>query len=111
MLSFWISVFRLIKAVVRAWETPEFRASFALTCILLLSGTLFYRSTEGWSWVDALFFSAMTIATIGTSELSPQTDLGKIFTIIYSFVGVGVLMAFFIFLARAMLTHKSDDTR
>ncbi|MEP2029973.1 MAG: potassium channel family protein [Paracoccaceae bacterium] len=67
-----------------------------------------YRSVEGWSWVDALYFSATTMSTVGLGDLSPQTDFGKLFTVIYIFVGVGVFVALFAQFARAMLKVHDD---
>ncbi|MCP4824898.1 MAG: two pore domain potassium channel family protein [Shimia sp.] len=109
MVSFYLTVFRLLKAIVRSWQHPTFRAGLLLAVALLLSGTLFYRSVEGWSWVDALYFSATTISTVGLSDLSPKTDLGKIFTVLYIFVGVGVFVALFAQFARALVRIQDDQ--
>ncbi|SLN59448.1 voltage-gated potassium channel [Roseovarius gaetbuli] len=109
MLSFAITFARLLKAIVRSWSVPMFRASFALAILILLSGTLFYHTIEGWSWIDALYFSVTTISTIGLGDLSPRTDFGKLFTIIYIFVGVGVFVALFAQFARALLKVEGDS--
>lgn len=34
--------------------------------------------------VDAFYFSVTTHTTVGLGDLSPQTAVGKIFTVIYS---------------------------
>ena len=61
--------------------------------VLLGAGTLFYLLVENWSLVDAFYFSAMTLATVGFADVVPQTDAGKLFTVgVLS--GVGVLAAF-----------------
>lgn len=109
MLSFAVTFVRLLKAIVHSWSAPMFRANFALAVLTLLSATLFYHSVEGWSWIDALYFSVTTISTVGLGDLSPQTDLGKLFTIIYIFVGVGVFVALFAQFARALLKVEDDN--
>ena len=109
MLSFAITFVRLLKAIVHSWSAPMFRANFALAVLILLSATLFYHSVEGWSWIDALYFSVTTISTVGLGDLSPRTDLGKLFTIIYIFVGVGVFVALFAQFARALLKVEDDN--
>ena len=96
-------------AIGRSWKNPTFRAGFTLAMIILLSGTVFYRTVEGWSWVDALYFSVTTIRTVGLGDLSPQTDFGKLFTVIYIFVGVGIFVALFAQFARTMLHLEISD--
>ncbi|WP_425045821.1 potassium channel family protein [Primorskyibacter sp. S87] len=86
-----------------------FRGALFLAILLLLSGTLFYRSVEGWSWVDALYFSATTISTVGLGDLSPSTGIGKIFTVLYIFVGVGVFVALFAQFTKALLRDYGEE--
>ncbi|WP_282121157.1 potassium channel family protein [Ruegeria atlantica] len=108
MMSLGLNLLRLLKAIGRSWSIPDFRAGFVLASLILFSGTVFYRSVEGWSWTDSLYFSATTVSTVGLGDLSPQTDLGKIFTVVYIFVGVGVFVLLFTQFARA-LTHVENE--
>jgi voltage-gated potassium channel len=57
-------------------------------------GTLIYHYLEGWDYLDSLYFSLITLATIGYGDFSPQTAGGKMFTIFYIFLGVGIILAF-----------------
>ncbi len=108
MISIFLTTVRLLKAIFRAWNQPRFKALLLLSILLLLSGTIFYRNVEGWSWVDALYFSVTTVSTVGFGDLAPKTDFGKLFTVIYIFVGVGVFVMFFTQLARALIRYDDD---
>ena len=68
--------------------------------VVLGIGTVFYRFVEGFSWIDAYYFSVVTLATVGYGDLAPKTAVGKLFTTFYIFVGVGILATFFSFLVR-----------
>jgi voltage-gated potassium channel len=68
--------------------------------IILSIGTVFYRFVEGFSWIDAYYFSVVTLATVGYGDLAPRTNVGKVFTTFYIFIGVGILATFFSFLVR-----------
>lgn len=69
--------------------------------ILLLSvvfilglGTVVYHLVEKFPWVDAYYFSVVTLATVGYGDFVPHTTFGKIFTTFYIFAGVGLLATF-----------------
>lgn len=109
MLSLFLTIVRLLKAISRSWSIPEFRAALALAGLILASGTVFYHSVEGWGWLDSLYFCVATMSTAGYGDLTPRTDIGKLFTIVYIFVGVGIFVAIFAQLARALIGIGKPD--
>ncbi len=73
-------------------KTYSILASLAIG--LLVLGTIFYHLIEGFSWVDAFYFSVITLTTVGYGDLSPHTDAGKLFTSGYVLFGVGIITTF-----------------
>ena len=108
MISLFLNAYRLLKAIHRSWDDPRFRGGLLLCAVILVSGTVFYSSVEGWHWVDALYFSTTTLSTVGFGDLAPVTRIGKIFTVIYIFVGVGVFVALFAQFAKVLLEDRTD---
>lgn len=88
-----------------------------LALIAVISGTGFYSIVEGLRFVDALYFSVVTLTTVGYGDLAPETDAGKLFTAVYVLVGVGIVLAFITTVAakasRMPLLHtpNSQPTR
>lgn len=105
MLPFALTVFRFLKAIVRSWGSKAFRAGLVVAILILISGSTFYHTVEGWSWVDSLYFSVTTMSTVGLGDLSPQTQFGKVFTVFYIFVSVGVFVAVVAQFARSLVLH------
>jgi voltage-gated potassium channel len=88
MIQFFLTLRRLFLAVVRAWRMdPQFRSLTFLVAFTLLSGALFYLAVEGWSIVDAFYFSGTTVTTIGLGDLAPVTTFGKLSMSVYIFAG------------------------
>jgi voltage-gated potassium channel Kch len=44
--------------------------------------------------VDAFYFSVTTLTTVGLGDLSPTTTLGKLFTVVYIFAGLSLVLGF-----------------
>ncbi|MCP5097009.1 MAG: two pore domain potassium channel family protein [Chloroflexi bacterium] len=99
---------RFFRSIGRGLKEPEFRGLFFWVLSLLAIGTFVYARWEGWSYLDALYFTVITLTTVGYGDLSPETTFGKIFTMIYIIVGLGVLSSFIILLAEHQ--QKSGGT-
>ncbi|WMW25618.1 potassium channel family protein [Methanolobus sediminis] len=94
MFPFFLTFFIYLRSLYKMLKQPEFRSFFVLVIFTLAFGTVVYHSVEDWKWLDALYFSVITLTTIGYGDLAPQTDLGKMFTILYVFTGIGILLGF-----------------
>ncbi|MFH0873356.1 MAG: potassium channel family protein [Candidatus Komeilibacteria bacterium] len=105
MLTFLYTAFRFWRSLFRGFRDPEFKGLFLLVLIILITGTIFYHSVEKWRYLDSLYFSVTTLTTVGYGDLAPHTDLGKIFTMIYLFVGIGIILGF----VNAVAAHHSDE--
>jgi ABC-type microcin C transport system permease subunit YejB len=69
---------------------------------------MFYWSVEDWTLIQALYFSVVTLATVGYGDLTPTSDFSRIFTIIYIFIGLGVLVLFLSSIAQQYIKHKVE---
>lgn len=74
---------------------PESRPLFLWAGSILLVGVFVYHWLEGWSYLDALYFCVITLATVGYGDLTPTTPLTKLFTIFYVINGVVILLTLF----------------
>jgi voltage-gated potassium channel len=69
------------------------RAGVYLLVITLL-GTLWYAYYEGFTGLDALYMTIITMSTVGFQEVHPISDPGKIFTIFLILSSLGVVAYF-----------------
>jgi hypothetical protein len=111
MLPLLLTLYRFGRAVVLALRDQEFRALFFLVAVILATGTAFYHGVEGWRWLDSFYFSVTTLTTVGYGDFYPHTDLGKIFTIIYLLVGIGVLLGFIEIIAEHARSSEGPTLR
>jgi len=76
-------------------ETVDFKSSkkaFIVSIILIFSyllvGVAFYSIAEQWNVGDALYFTVVTLATVGYGDFSPTLWYTKLATILYIFIGI-----------------------
>jgi len=83
-----------IQALLRTLRDPELRGLVTLVVTLLAAGSVFYHFAEHWSVLNSLYFSVTTLLTVGFGDLVPRNAVSKLFTIVYTLVGVGILVSF-----------------
>jgi hypothetical protein len=94
MLMIAVIVGRFARAIRSSLSDPVFFVLLLALLLDLAAGVLAYMWLEGWGPVDALYFSVTTQATVGFGDLTPTTDAGKLFTVVYIFVGIGLIVTF-----------------
>ena len=100
MPALLLLLYRLAKSIRAGLKEPEFRGLFWLVVLVIAGGTWFYHVQEGWAWLDALYFTVITLTTVGYGDFSPQTSLGKVFTMVYILVGLSIISSFIVLLAE-----------
>ncbi len=68
--------------------------------LLVVLGTAFFMYSEGWSLVDSIYFTAMTITTIGYGDIVPTHDVSKMVATIYAVVSIPIAIFVFGILAE-----------
>ena len=97
----------LFKIILSFLQDKEYHQLLGITLIILALGTISYHYLEGWSWIDALYFSIITLTTIDYGDFSPQTKAGKLFTIAYVILGIGIILGFI----NTVFQHYKSQSR
>jgi hypothetical protein len=58
--------------------------------------------------VDAFYFSVTTLTTVGLGDLAPKTTIGKLFTVVYIFAGIGIILGFIDTVAKETLSNRAS---
>src|SRR6185369_12039676 len=54
-------------------------------------GVIGYHVLQGYTWLDALYMTVITLSTVGYGEVRPLDSVGRIFTILLLAGGLGVV--------------------
>lgn len=108
MVSILLGFKQIWSIVVKIGKRHETRAILVTVFSLLLLGTLFFTFYEGFPLLDSLYFCVITLMIIGYGDIVPVTTLGKLFTIVYAFLGVGIVGILAGIFAREFLSRKSS---
>src|SRR5699024_3250795 len=99
MISFFLTAARLLKALGKAMARPVFQSLLLTLFLILLSGTLFYTQVEGWHVLDAVYFGGVSLST----------STGKIFTMMYLLVGVGIMISLLAMIAKEVINYNIEN--
>ena len=67
-------------------------ALIIFVAVLLGIGTFVFHFVEKWGWIDSFYVSSISLTTRGYGELHPLTSFGKIFMVLYLFIGVAIIL-------------------
>jgi len=96
-----------IQTIISFFKDPEYRNLLLTSSIIILIGGFSYHYLEGWNWVDSFYFSIITLTTIGFGDFAPQTTGGKIFTMFYVLIGLGMILTFI----QTVYSHYTDTKK
>ncbi|MDW5596262.1 potassium channel family protein [Conexibacter stalactiti] len=108
MIPLLLAARRLAAALAAVWRNPETKALPVVAGALVLTGTLFYWRFEDWTIVEALYFSVVTLTTVGFGDLSPTSAGTQLFTVVYILTGLGVLVALLSSVAEQYLSQRAE---
>jgi hypothetical protein len=83
----------LVRILTLMWRKEGIRSLLSVALVTMLTGTWFYYQFEPTitTWVDAYYFTVITLTTIGYGDFSPTIPLTKLFTTLYVLVGLGII--------------------
>lgn len=82
---------RLDKFMSRFTQVSLFTC-IAMIAVFLLVGVIAYSCVfEGWSLVDSLYFSVVTLSTVGYGDLTPESQGGRLFACFYALAGIAII--------------------
>lgn len=93
----------LFQAIRHSLRQPRVQALILICLLLALAQAIVFMIVERWSFLDALYFSVVSMATVGYGDLVPVTALGKVFTIFFLIVSIGVFVLAVSTIAHAIL--------
>lgn len=100
-----MNILRVLKKVKTI--DPAILGAIRAFMLIVLTGTFFYALVEKWPISDALYFSVITLTTVGYGDMHPTSLLSKMFTMLYVLIGVGLVFHIVTSVAR----HMFDDER
>jgi voltage-gated potassium channel len=107
VLTGYAVVFRALGVAFRA---PRVVALLMLTTFVAVTFALAMMLVEKWGLLDAFYFAVVSMATVGYGDLSPQTGLGKLITIAFLLVGIGIFVLTVGAIAEAVLSALREMT-
>ncbi|WP_346882801.1 potassium channel protein [uncultured Algibacter sp.] len=95
-----------MNPLIKFFRTKIYTAVFLLIIILLI-GIAGYKIISGYSWVDAVYMTVITMTTVGFGEVVPLDNNSKIFTIFLILTSV-VIVGYALSIITEYILSKND---
>jgi voltage-gated potassium channel len=92
-------------------ERLRLRIYIAVFTAILLAGVFGFMIVEKLSLIDALYFSIVTMATVGYGDIHPHTMAGKILSIALIIGGVGTFLGVVASITELFLKRREEAFR
>lgn len=100
----------LTKFLMRGYRImrgrPELASLLWASLGIIGLGAAFFKWAEPEqfaTWTDAIYFTVITLTTVGYGDFSPTRDLTKWVVMAYIFIGLGIMGAFVAIVGEAFL--------
>jgi voltage-gated potassium channel len=104
---------KTLKGFSALLKTNGFIYIIYISLATLLTGStaiyLFEYREAGKSFMDALWWSVVTVTTVGYGDISPATTIGRIIAIILMITGIGFIGVMTSTLATYFISKKSEE--
>jgi hypothetical protein len=91
MVAVFIALVVYLRIVKNAINDPAVRGLLIAVAAVIGIGTMSYSFLEDWSLINALYFSVVSLLTVGYGDYAPTTDGAKLFTVGYLLTSVGIV--------------------
>jgi len=79
--------------------------------VLLFTGISGFMILEDMSFINAIYFSIVTMATVGYGDIHPQTEIGKILVLIIIIGGVGTFLGIIASITDLFVNRREEEIR
>ena len=83
--------------------------TFFILLALFSAGVGAYMLIEGWNFLDALYMTVITLATVGYGEVHHLSDAGRVFTIMLILGGIGTMTYIFSSITALLIEGELKD--
>lgn len=92
----------------------DLKVALLLPLLMIMIGTLGFMFIEGYTFVEAVYMTVLTISTVGFGEVKPLSSTGRVFISVFMMVNIAViayaLAAFSYFVIDGKLFEEMEKT-
>jgi voltage-gated potassium channel len=102
---------RLSRLLHPRQTTRHVVAWIAAVVMVALAGAVGYMVIEGWSFLDALYMSVITLTTTGFKEVHPMDTAGLIWTMVLAVAAIAIIFGTVGVVAQNIITEVASGAR
>ena len=89
----------------------QHRLLLSLPLIITVIGTAGFMAIEHLSFIDALYFTIVTISTVGYGDIHPVSTAGKLLSIVLIVIGIGTFLSIITHFTKPLFQRSLNRLR
>ena len=85
-----MAIFRHVAVAKRLQIPPSWR-NFFIVIAYYVFGCVFFCNTEGWSILKTVYYTTVTLTTVGYGDVAPATAAGQLVGMVFILFGLVVI--------------------
>ncbi len=85
-MNLFVEVYKTLVRIRQRYARAELLQIVGASLALALVGMVVYALLEGWSLLDSLYATVITITTVGYGDFAPRSPEGRLFAIVFTLI-------------------------
>ena len=100
---------QLVNEDIESMKANSVWYAVGMLVSVIVVGAAIFHALEGHTYLDCVYWAVVTTTTVGYGDISPVTDIGRLFTCVYGLFSIGLVTYSLSLIAKNTLYQSLEE--